>query len=83
MLKKCQMRVDMQPIAQPFFQKLNVDNSCQETRKIRYYIFKVLSKFTVFSKILTHILARIVRGNKFFAVTWSSLLDTLIIGYFL
>ena len=47
-LEKCQMWVEMQPIAQSFLQKLNVYNSCQKTRKMRYYIFKVLSNFTVF-----------------------------------
>ena len=37
-----------QPSAQSPLQKLNFDNSCQKTDKIRYYIFKVLSNFTVF-----------------------------------
>ena len=39
---------EAQPSAQFSFQKLNVENSCQKTRKIRYYIFEVLSNFTVF-----------------------------------
>ena len=47
-LEKYQMWVETQPSAQFFFQTLNVDNSCQETCKIRYYIFEVLSNFTVF-----------------------------------
>ena len=40
--------VETQPSAQSSFQKLNVDNSCQKTRKIRYYTFEALSSFTVF-----------------------------------
>ena len=54
------MWVETQPSVQPFFQKLNVDNSCQETHKIRYYIFEVLSNFTVFLKFVPNILARAV-----------------------
>ena len=38
----------MQRSAQSSFQKLDVDNSCQKTCKIRYYIFEPLSKFTAF-----------------------------------
>ena len=41
------MWVEAQPSAQLSFQKLNVDNSCQKTRKIRYYVsaqFKNLSR---------------------------------------
>ena len=41
------MRVERQPSAQSFFQKLNADNRCQKTLKIRYYIFEFLSNFTV------------------------------------
>ena len=54
------MWVETQPSAQSSFQKLNVDNSCQKTRKIRYYIFEVLSNFTVFLYFVPNILARIV-----------------------
>ena len=61
------MWVKMEPSAQSSFQKLNVDNSCQKTRKIRYYIFEVLSNFTIFLYFVPNILDRIVRGNKFFA----------------
>ena len=46
-LEKCQMLVQTQPNAQPSFQKLNVNNNCQKTRKIRYYIFEVLPNFIV------------------------------------
>ena len=35
-------------VTQSSFQKLNADNSCQKTYKIKYYIFEVLSNFTVF-----------------------------------
>ena len=34
-LEKCQIWVEMQASAQSSFQKLNFDNSCQKTRKIR------------------------------------------------
>ena len=54
------MWVQTQPNSQSSFQKLNVDNSCQKTRKIRYYIFEVLSNFTVFLQFVPNILARIV-----------------------
>ena len=54
------MWVERQPKVQSSFQKLNVDNSCQKTRKIRYYIFEVLSNFTVFLYFVPNILARIV-----------------------
>ena len=37
------MWVETQPSGQSSIQKLNVDNSCQKTRKIRHYIFDVLS----------------------------------------
>ena len=40
--------MEKQRSAQSSFQKLNVDNSCQKTRKIRYYIFEVFSNSTVF-----------------------------------
>ena len=39
---------DLRLNAQSSFQKLNVDNSCQKTRKIRYCILEVLSNFNVF-----------------------------------
>ena len=50
---------DTQPSANSFFQKLNVGNSCQKTRKIRYCIFEVLFNFTVFLYSVPNILARI------------------------
>ena len=55
------MWVETQASAQPSFQKLNMDNSCQKTPKIRYYyIFEVLSNFTVFLYFEPNILSRIV-----------------------
>ena len=55
------MWVKMQPsVQQSSFQKLNVDNSCQKTRGIRYYIFEVLSNFTVFLYFVPNNLARII-----------------------
>ena len=54
------MWVGMQLSAQSLLQKLNVDSSCQKTRKIRYYIFKFLSNFTVFLYFVSNILIRIV-----------------------
>ena len=53
------MWVETQPSAQSSFRKLNVDNSFQKTRKIRYHIFEVLSNFTVFLYFVPNILARI------------------------
>ena len=41
LLEKCQMRGETQPSTQFSFHKLNIDNSCKKTRKIRYYIFEV------------------------------------------
>ena len=35
----------MQPNSQSSFQKLNIDNSCQKTCTIRYYIFESLAQF--------------------------------------
>ena len=61
------MWVETQPSAQSSIQKLNVDNSCEKTRKIRYYIFEVLSNFTVFLYFLPNILARIVDDFHFFS----------------
>ena len=59
-LEKCQMWVQTQPNAQSFFQKLNVDHSCQKTCKIRYYIFEVLPNFIVSLYFVPNILSRIV-----------------------
>ena len=61
------MWVETQPSAQSSFQKLNVDNSCQKTRKIRYYIFEVLPNFIVSLYFVPNILSRIVWANKFFS----------------
>ena len=59
------MWVETQPSAQSSFQKLNVDNSCQKTCKIIYYIFEVLSNFAGFLYFLPNILSRIaVTGQK-------------------
>ena len=41
------MWVQTQPNAQSSLQKLNNDNSCQKTRKIRYFIFEGLPNFIV------------------------------------
>ena len=46
---------------QSSFQKLNIDNSCQKTCKIRYYSFEVFSNFTAFLDFVPNILARIVK----------------------
>ena len=54
------MQLETQTSAQFLFQKLNVDNSCQKTRKSRNYIFDALSNFTVFLFLAPVILARIV-----------------------
>ena len=54
------MWVETQPSAQSSFRKLNVDNSFQKTRKIRYHIFEVLSNFTVYFHYVPNILARII-----------------------
>ena len=59
-LEKCQMWLEMQSSAQSSFQKLSVDNSCQKTRKIRYYGFQVMPNFTVFLYFVPNILSRIV-----------------------
>ena len=59
-LEKCQMQVQTQPNAQSSFQKLNVDNSCQKIRKIRYYIFEVLPNSIVSLYFVPNILSRIV-----------------------
>ena len=61
------MWVETQLSGKSSFQKLNVDNSCQKTRKIRYYIFEVLSNLSAFLLIMPHILARKVWGKKIFA----------------
>ena len=65
-LEKCQILVQTQPNAQPSFQKLNVNNSFQKTRKIRYYIFEVLSNFIVSIYFVPNILSRIVDIEKAF-----------------
>ena len=54
------MWLKTQSRAQSTFQKLNIANSCQKSHKIRYYIFEVLSNFTVFLSFVPNILARIV-----------------------
>ena len=41
-------------------QKPNADNSCQKTRKIRYYIFEALPNFFVSLYLVPNILSRIV-----------------------
>ena len=41
------MEVETQPSAQSSFQNLNVDNSCQKTRKIRCYIFEVVQFYCI------------------------------------
>ena len=61
-LEKCQMWVQTQPNVQSSFQRLNADNSCQQTRKIRY-IFETLSNFIVSLYFLPIILSRIVDKN--------------------
>ena len=53
------MWVEMQASAQFLFQKSNADNSCQKTRKIRYYIFEVLSNFIVSPYFVPNVLFRI------------------------
>ena len=52
--------METQSSAQSPFQKLNVDNSCQKTRKTRHYIFETLSNFTVFLYFVSNILVTIV-----------------------
>ena len=47
--------METQPSAQSSFQKLNVDNSCQKTRKIRCYIFEVLFKTNIFQNRMCHL----------------------------
>ena len=77
------MLVETQPSGESSFQKLDVDNSFQKARKIRYYIFEVLSNFPVFLYIIPNILASNVWGNRFLALTWPSLFHTWVFGYFL
>ena len=57
------MWVETHPSAQSSFQKLNVDNSCQKTSKIRHQIFEVLSNFSVIFYLVPNILSRIVECN--------------------
>ena len=52
--------METQPSVQSSFQKLNFDNNCQKTRKIREQIFEPLSKFTGFLYFVPNILSRIV-----------------------
>ena len=47
-VEKSQIWVETQLSCQSSFHKLNVGNGCQKQRKIRYYIFEVFSKVTVF-----------------------------------
>ena len=68
-LEKCQIWVETQFSGQSSFQKLNVENICQNTRKIRYYVFEVLLNFTLFLEITPKILATNALGNKFLALT--------------
>ena len=49
-----------QPNAQSSLQRLNVDNSCQKTRKITYYICEVLLNFIVSLYFVPNFLSRIV-----------------------
>ena len=68
------MWMEKQPSAQSSFQKSNVDNSCQKTRKIRYYIFEVLPNFTVFLYFVQSILARILFSlPHFLHVFWQNI----------
>ena len=61
------MWVEAQLSVQSTFQKLNVDNSCQRTRKIRYYVFEVLFNFTAFLYLVPSTLSRTV-GVKYHLV---------------
>ena len=54
------MWMETQPSVQSPFQELNVDSTCQKTRKTRSYIFEVLYNLTVFVYFVPNILARIV-----------------------
>ena len=56
----------MQPNSHSSFEKLKVDNSCQKTRKIRYYIFEALPNFIVSLYFVPNILSRIAvhKTNK-------------------
>ena len=66
-LEKCQMWVETQPSAQSFFQNLNVDNSCQKTRKVSHYVLETLSNFSVFLYFVSKVLSRIVADFSIFA----------------
>ena len=59
------MWVEAQPSVQSSLQNLNVDNSCQKTRKIRYYVFEALCGFVVFLQFVPNILARIVEKKVY------------------
>ena len=54
------MWVETQANTQSPLQKPNADNSCQKTRKIRYYIFEALPNFFVSLYLVPNILSRIV-----------------------
>ena len=75
------MWVETQPSSQSSFQKLYIDISCQKARKIRYYIFEVLSNFTVFLYFAPNILARIVDPRRYFSfpgLSWDAMLKLLV-----
>ena len=57
-LEKCHMWVETQLNAQPSFQKLNADNSCQKHPKLKYHIFEALSNFIAFIQLVPNVLAR-------------------------
>ena len=54
------MWVETQPSGQSLFQKLNADNGCQKTRKIRYHFFEALLNFVIFLYFVPNNLPRIV-----------------------
>ena len=81
-LENCQIRVETQGSAHSSSKIINVDNICEKSRKIRYYIFELLSRFTGFFYFLGNVFPRIVWRNKFLAVSWPSLFHTWISEYF-
>ena len=62
-----------------FFPKFNVDNRYQKASKIRYYIFEILSNFTVFLQFVSNILARIV-GTRL--TNWQVIVNSDFILFF-
>ena len=62
-LEKCQIWVETQASAQSPLQKLNFENSCQQTGKIRSQLFEVLSNFTGFLYFVPNIFPRIVASD--------------------